>query len=87
MIADVLRLFDGGHYKIIRRDVFARWELHRYSALALFGSRANVPACGFCGSPGRWVYIACDDASGYGRARPQGPFCSLSCFTSYCGGI
>lgn len=85
MLSDIKRLASLGQYQPLRRDPFGRWELHRFSALALYGSKANIPACAFCGSRSRWVYIVSDDASGYARRLPSRPVCSLSCFYASVG--
>lgn len=64
----------------IRRDPFARVELHRARAADVdLGGRA----CPWCGRPARWAYRTEHDA---GRVSAwAGPFCSVGCYRSYLG--
>lgn len=64
----------------VRRDPFARSEVHRTTCKALGCSKHE---CAWCGSPARFHYR---DESDDGRRGPwSAGFCSISCLDSYHG--
>ena len=69
---------------LVKRDAFARWELHRSTVKVWHGE-----TCSWCGNArksktgGAYLYRYCTETDGGRKTEYPKLFCSAECFRSY----